>query len=369
MQTTGLLEAMADGIGEVTFASAEWIELAGEVFAEEVSRRRGALADLSSFALCEVAHNPPAYLRSEGPLAWHARLESGHVTVGIGEIPDSECTFKLQGDHSIMSNLARVPYRGRSADTVAATRKRLLALSRWKRRGEMPAHPALTESLSALHDALAPRTMPRLVFMTPEWVSIARHFLTTRARSKKYAPGIQYVRYTFAEEFTDTPLYAFPDASHGGFWVRCDRGEFVVEAGPLPDSFAPADHLTLGSYAAVVPVGRTVERAMTEDDRALRDAYVKTAFRYDKVTKRAPVSQSSPSGRGEMPAPLARIFLPLHDEMSKRTSGELPSDFGDTIRAEWATPQAFDRRPSYEPAWLRYGEVDIFGQPRRSRRR
>ncbi|MEM7385799.1 MAG: DUF1553 domain-containing protein, partial [Verrucomicrobiota bacterium] len=33
------------------------------------------------------------------------------------------------------------------------------------------------------------------------------------------------------EEFTNTPKYAFPDGSHGGFWVRCDHGQLTVGAG------------------------------------------------------------------------------------------------------------------------------------------
>ena len=66
-----------------------------------------------------------------------------------------------------------------------------------------------------------------------------------------------------------------------------------------------------------------------------------------------------------MPDDLGRVFLPLHDELSKRTSGELPADFDESIRDEWATPQQFDRRPDYDPSWLKYDEVDIYGNVRR----
>ena len=33
------------------------------------------------------------------------------------------------------------------------------------------------------------------------------------------------------------------------------------------------------------------------------------------------------------------------------------------MKADWAIPQAFDRHPDYDPSWLRYDEVDIYGEP------
>ena len=74
--------------------------------------------------------------------------------------------------------------------------------------------------------------------------------------------------------------------------------------------------------------------------------------------------KSSPSGKGEMPIELARVFAPLHDELSKRTSGELPADFDESIQDSWKLPQAFDRNPGYDVSWLRYDQVDIYGEPR-----
>ena len=201
--------------------------------------------------------------------------------------------------------------------------------------------------------------MPRFVFMTPEWVSCARHVLTTRAESEKYAPGLRDVVYTFSEEFTDTPAYAFPDGRHGGFWARSDHGRMTVGAGPLPEAYAPADMLTLGAYTPVVPVGRTVEGAFDEGDRQEANGYRKAAFAKDPDTGEYPVVQSSPTGR-EMPPALARVFAPLHDELSKRTSGELPADFL-AVAERWATPQGFDRAPGYDSSWLRYDQVDIYG--------
>ena len=75
------------------------------------------------------------------------------------------------------------------------------------------------------------------------------------------------------------------------------------------------------------------------------------------------MEQSQPSGRGPMPESLGRIFAVLHDELSKRTSGELPLDFDVTIRDGWNQPQPFDRDNDYDPSWVKYDEVDIYGNP------
>ncbi|MCY3811419.1 MAG: hypothetical protein OXH15_06465 [Gammaproteobacteria bacterium] len=360
-----LLAAMADGVGDLTFASAEWVRHAGDALAVAVEKHGSGLADLDAFTFCEVAHNPPAYLAVGGPLAWHARFEGAEVTVATGELAANACDLKVEADHSIMSNLARLEYQGRNPVVVAAARQRLMKLTRIEMHGELPSHPVLGVVLRDLHDAMAPRTMPRFVFMTPEWVSSAREILTARATSAKYADGIKEVVYTFSEEFTDTPEYAFPDGSHGGFWVHVNHGQITVGAGPLPTEHEPADHLTKGVYTPVVPVGRTVNAAVTDADKAEQATYSKAAFRRDSASGAFPVQQTSPSGRGPMPDDLGRVFLPLHDELSKRTSGELPADFDESIRDEWATPQHFDRRPDYDPSWLNYDEVDIYGNARR----
>lgn len=359
-----VVAAMADGIGDLTFASAEWVAAAGEALGAAVDTHASGLADLGKFTLCEVAHNPPAYLHCGPSLAWHARFDGATVEVGVGELPAQACDFKVQGEHSIISNIARLQHHGRDPAVVAAAQARLNKLSRWELHGKMPEHKVLAAVLRALHDTMASRTMPRFVFMTPEWVSSARYILSTRAVSDKYKDGIRDLEYTFAEEFTDTPRFAFPDGSHGGFWVRCSRGAITVGAGALPQEFEPADHLTKGVYTPVVPVGRTVNTAMSAEEQEEQAAYGKAAFRYDKVAGRAPVEQSSPSEKGAMPPELARIFMPLHDELSKRTSGELPADFDATIKPQWATPQRFDRSESYDPSWLRYARVDIYGEPR-----
>ena len=361
---SAVLAAMAEGIGDSTFASLDWVETAGGVLREAVKDHAEALADLGDFTLCEVAHNPPAYLHRGGTLAWHARFSGASVDVNTGELDSSECDFKVQGDHSVMSNLARIQYHGKDPALVSTAQARLYKLTRWQIDGALPEHPALGSVLRTLHDRMAAHTMPRFTFMTPEWVSSARHILSTRAGSDKYAPGIQNTVYTFSEEFTDTPQYAFPDGSHGGFWVLCDHGQITVGAGPLPTALEPADALTKGMYTPVVPVGRTVNAAMTDDEKEEQAAYGKGAFRFDKEANRAPIDQSSPSGKGPMPPELGRVFLPLHDELSKRTSGELPADFDDSVKDAWSSPQGFDRDAQYDASWLRYSEVDIYGEPR-----
>ena len=359
-----VLAAMPEGIGDLSFASGEWVAAAGEVLSTLVAKYADGLADVGRFTLCEVAHNPPAYLHTAAALAWHARFDGASVAVAPGELTTAECDLKVQGDHSIISNLARVRYHGNDPKVVAAAQARLGKLSRWEVNGTLPRHPVLGAVLRALHDTMAPRTMPRFVWMSPEWVSCARHIISTRAVSEKYSDGIKDVIYTFSEEFADTPRYAFPDGSHGGFWVRCEHGQVTVGAGPLPKDLEPADTLTKGLYTPVVPVGRTVNAAMTDTEKAEQAAYTKSAFRRDADTGQPPVSQSSPSGADRMPPALGRVFMPLHDELSKRSTGDLPADYEDDVKAAWAEPQGFDRDAGYDKSWLRYDQFDIYGEPR-----
>ena len=355
-----VLSAMADGIGSLTFATEEWVAAAAERLGALVDQHAPGLADLGAFTLCEVAHNAPAHVHAGASLAWHMRLDGATTTVAAGELPADECDLKIEGDHSIMSNVGRIRLQGRDPAVVVAAQRRLAKLSRWKMQGAFPRHQTLGVVLRALHDEMAPLTMPRFVFMTPEWVSSARHILTERAA--RYSLELRDVSYTFAEEFTNTPAYAFPDASHGGFWVRCERGLITVGAGPLPAVLAPADGQTKGPYALVVPVGRTVDAAMTEQEKEQRTAYTKQAFSPNAAGE-PPVTQGSPSGKGRMPTALMRVFAPLHDELSKRTSGELPVDYDPAFAA--FEPQPFDRQNGYDRSWLRFDEFDIYGNPRK----
>ena len=54
------------------------------------------------------------------------------------------------------------------------------------------------------------------------------------------------------------------------------------------------------------------------------------------------IERTSPTGK-QFPPGLGRIMMVLHDELSKRTSGELPADFHQTVKPQWAAPQKFDR--------------------------
>ena len=153
-----VLAAMADGIGDLTFASAEWVEAAREVLTETVAHNQAGLADIGEFTLCEVAHNPPAYLHAGNKLAWHARFSEAAVDVNTGELDGSECDFKVQGDHSVLSNLARIQYHGKDPGLVAAAQARLGKLTRWQIDGALPQHAALGSVLKTLHDHMAVRT-------------------------------------------------------------------------------------------------------------------------------------------------------------------------------------------------------------------
>ncbi len=358
-----VLAAMADGIGDLVFASAEWVEAAQEALTAAAAKHADGLKDLGAFTFCEVGHNPPAYLHVDGALAWYVTFNGAKVEAHTGELPAEDCDHKIEGDHSIMSNLARLQHHARDPKIVAAAGARLRKLSRWEEKGKIPEHAVLGAVLQSVHDTMAARTLPRFVWMSPEWVQAARHVISTRAASDKYADGLKDVVFTFSEEFTDTPRYAFPDGAHAGFWVHCNHGQITVGGGPLPKELEPADGLTKGLYTPVVPVGRTVNAAMTEADKEEQGVYSAAAFRFDKEAMRRPVEQTTPSEKGPMPAELARVMATLHDELSKRSSGELPSDYDPDIKPQWAAPQKFDRSPGYDSSWVLYDRFDIYGEP------
>ncbi len=361
-----LLAAMAEGIGETVFLAANWVETAQEVLAEEADRRSEQLGNSGSFTLCEVAVNPPAYLKCGGRLAWNVRFDGPNVSVATGEIPASECDLKITGDHSIMSNVARIQYQNRDPRVVAAAQARLHRVGRWEIEGTMPQDPSLMQVLRTLHDAMAPKTMPRFVWMSPEWVTCTRAIVTNRAISEKYRNDLIDVEYTFSEEFVNPPKYAFPDRATAGFWVRCERGSVTVGYGALPDHLQPADFQNRGEYTPVVPVGRTVESAMSESDRKEQQNYLRQAFRYDADKGETPVfEQTHKSGKPNMPPALGRVMMVLHDELSKRSSGELPCDYED-VPEKWRGQPNFDRENQYDPTWLNYDKYDIYGNPKTS---
>lgn len=362
-----LMDSVTPGsLGEYAFASTGWVDAAREVLARLASEPGRELGEAPRLVLCEVAHNPPAHLHPDGPFAWWMEIDRGQVRLGSGARPEADCSFRVEADHSVLSNLARLVYAGSDPARLEAARRRLTRLTRWKVSGTLPEHPGISALLREFHDAMAPLTLPRLVFMTPEWAGMARKILTQRAQSPKYAPGVADLTYIFSEVFVRTPRYAFPDGAAGGFWVHLETGRMTIGAGPLPPALGPADALTVGDYSAIIPVGRTVNALMSETDRAQSEAYAARAFRFDKVAGRRPVERSSPSGRGQMPPELGRIFAPLHDELSKRTAGDLPFDYDPAFQRPGIAPEPFDRAQSYDPSGLRYDQVDVYGRPLRA---
>ena len=356
-----LLATMADGIGDLVFLSKEWIEVASEVLTQELAKRKDQLKDLESYTLCEVAVNPPPYLDCGGKLSWNAKFKTDKVDVSMGELPDSECDLKLTGDHSLMSNVARIQYHNRDPELVRHAQDRVFRLGKWVRHGKFPPNAALAEVLRSFHDTMAVRTMPRFVWMSPEWVSCARHIISSRARSDKYHAGLIDVEYKFAEEFVNPPGYAFPSGEVAGFWVHCHLGSITVGTGSLPDHLQPADFQNRGEYIPVLPVGRTVETTMTDEDREEQKNYFRSAFRVEKGMEPIFV-QTWKSGKPDLPPALGRVMMVLHDELSKRTSGELPSDY-QHVRDQWNSVLSFDRDKHYDSSWLKYNEYTIYGQP------
>ena len=302
-----LLAAMADGIGDLTFATPEWVSAARDALTAAAARHAEGLGDLGTFTLCEVAHNPPAFLHLEGALAWHARFDGAHVEVGTGELPAGDCDLKVQGDHAVMSNLARLQHHGKDPLLVAAAQARLQKIGRWQMDGAHPEHRVLRVVLRSLHDTMAARTMPRFVWMTPEWTQIARHIVSTRAKMPEYADRIKDEEYRFAEVFTQTPRFAFPDGAASGFWVVCDHGEVTVGFAALPQEYGSPDYLNQLLYTPVVPVGRTVNAAMTDADKAEATAYSDAAFAVDVGEGNLPIRQSDPANNKPFPPGLGAV--------------------------------------------------------------
>ena len=360
---SALLAAMPESIGDLTYATPEWVDVAREVLNCEVERHKEHLSELDRFTFCRVAHNAPQFLHGPNTLAFSVTIRKGHAEIVHEELPVEECDIKTVGDHSLMSNMARIVSHGKDPKLIQAAASRFPNVGRFEHTENSDVPTIASIVWERVHDAMAERTMPRFVFMTPEWVSSARAILTTRANSKKYRDTLLGVDFLFSENFSHTPRYAFPDGSNGGFWVRCREGQLQVGAGPVPDDFDDPDFLTSAMYTPVIPVGRTVNAVMTDEEKKAQEAYVREAFRYDKELSMRPVEQTQPSGAGPMPEALARVMMPLHDELSKRTSGEHPKDYDSSIKPAWAQTLSFDRHPDYDPSWLRYDEFDIYGNP------
>uniref|UniRef100_A0A7S1RMB7 Uncharacterized protein n=1 Tax=Alexandrium catenella TaxID=2925 RepID=A0A7S1RMB7_ALECA len=214
---------------------------------------------------------------------------------------------------------------------------------------------------------MAERTIPRFVWMTPEWVSCAREIITARAANPKFAdnarqqPMLKDLDYVFAEEFQHPPPYAAPDGASGGFWVVARHGRVTVGSGALPAEHGEPDVLTRGEYVPILAGGRTVNAALSAEEQKL---VARHQARLPKAFGGRPTMsavQRVREGSGPMPAALGVCMLPLHDELSLRASGEVPSDFDPAV-PDGGAP-AFDRSPEYRGTWLRYDRVDVYGRP------
>lgn len=354
-----LLAAAADGLGELDFASEAWVAAAESVLRPLVTSATGALAGVS-FTLCEVAHNAPVYLHAGSKLAWHARIEVGEkdgrggvqLTVGAGEVADAD--LLVEGDHSVMSNCTRIQHAGRDPGIVAQAEAIIARVGRFRTSGTVPSSPAaLAVVLREFRDRMAALTLPKFPWMSPPWVAVARQYIHEQALAQGDVQGLAEASFVFAEEFRNPPRYVSPDAVNGGFWVVVRGGLPEVGHGPLPPAHGAADKKTEGEYAAVLPVGRTVHACDTEADTAAQAEYSRQAFAKELAPagERSVISVSSPSRSGkEMPAALKRIMAPIHDELSRRSTGCMASDFEDRSHEPpiWHAAQPFDRTEAYD---------------------
>jgi len=385
------LAASPPGIGDLCFLSPEWVHAYRIAAMAAVAKNAAGLQDLGQFTYCRVGHNPPwhsspygeAYKSQitpytapeKGPgrqvygnkLAMWMRFKGGTVEVHPGELPASECDFKVQGDHGVMSRLARVLHGGVDPRVTAAAHAQLIPQSKWVKDGKFSEHKVLVAILTQIHDAMAPRTIPRAVWMTPDWASFAREIITTRANHpdlQKNSKGEVFQKdfeFIFSEEFTNPPRYASPDGSSGGFWVVFKHGQVTVGCGALPAEYGEPDMLTKGQYIPILGGGRTVNAALNKEEQAMVAEHSKKTPPIFNGQRTMIAVQKVKKGSPQMPMPMGLCMLPLHDELSLRSSGEIPSDFDPNVQDRGAPP--FDRSPEYQGTWLRYDQVDVYGQP------
>jgi hypothetical protein len=194
-------QVMAEGPGEICYASAEWIKAAEASLPEVVSSMSDDLKNLDNYVLCIVAHNAPIWLRVGSKLAWGIRVANGEASLFEGEL--DECDLKIEGDHSILSNLSRIVKHDDTGREVAARytkQTRLVATPGV----ELP--PAMKKLNETLHHKMAEKTFPRYVFMTPEWAGLAR--LMISAGAERNAEDLKEVSLTFSEEMYGGPAWA-----------------------------------------------------------------------------------------------------------------------------------------------------------------
>jgi len=345
-------QVMADGPGEVCYASAEWVKAAEGFLPELVSASADELKSLGDYVLCIVTHNAPLWLRKGSNLAWGVRVASGEVSLFVEEPADDDCNFKIQGDHSILSNLSRIVKHDETGEEVAG---RYLRQTRLLTTPDATIPPVLAKLVKSILHKMAEKTFPRYVFMTPEWAGLARQLISVRA--ERNAEGLKGVNFTFSEEMYGGPAWAFPDDESGGFWVRCVDGKVTIGSGVLPEEHGPADTYTIAPWMAVTPLGRTVNAVMTDEEKEEQAQYNKKAFSKDLGLDRVRVTQHSGD---PMPEALSKSFGNLHDQLSKRTAGPAAADYDSSLPDVWDVP-AFDRDPGYDKSWLKYDEVNIYG--------
>jgi hypothetical protein len=357
-RVSALLAVFADGAGDLSYGSPEWVEALGEALTAEAAKHAEALSDLGEFTFCAVAHNAPAFLHTGNTVAYNVKFVGSTVEARVGELPADACDYKVEGDHSLMSNRARIQRHGNDPALIAKAEARLNTVGKWVITGAPSEHAALQAVARSASDTMAVRTLPRFVWMSPEWVESARRLLS--ARAEEFADEIVDGEFLFNEVFTHPPAFAFPEGGDSGFWVRLSHGEVTVGYGVAPEEFGNVNYYNQVKFTPVVPVGRTVEAAMTDAEKEEKAAYRKVAFGVD-MGENKPLRTLE---KKPFPPGLSKVFGDLHDDLSLRSSGELPADYDKSVREEWAKPYAFDRDPAYDPSWLLYDTFDIYGNPR-----
>merc|ERR1712216_62289 len=119
---------------------------------------------------------------------------------------------------------------------------------------------------------------------------------------------------------------------------------------------------TKGKYVPVLAGGRTVNAALNKEE--MKQVAEQNERNGEARVMEAVMKVNKKKASTPMPPVMGVCMLPMHDELSLRSSGELPSDFDSKFPDGGALP--FDRHPEFSETWLRYDKVDVYGQPLRS---
>ena len=134
------------------FASAAWFE----TLRRNIVRLVGAAGpemDGVRWTVCEVFTDVPRHLAQgpDGKAAWHCRIRGREIDFGLGEIPGSECDFKVTADYTAILPFAKVVLAGDpavlekvNADLLKAAMEGKVVLE-----GNRETRP---EALATLHD-------------------------------------------------------------------------------------------------------------------------------------------------------------------------------------------------------------------------